>query len=164
MLLFRFPVLGVLFVSFHPSRFRSHSRSTGASLPFRILSSASLPGFSACFPLPFVRFFSGLFCLHSAFFRLRLPASDYSAFCPFFSLLPVSPGSGSIGASFLVRKGLFPCLPSDSGTQLPAIPFSVRRFASQWLPLRLSLLPCGFWPFPLGFRFRFWLLGFETYP
>ena len=30
---FRFFVLGSLFVSFHPTRFRSHSRSTGASLP-----------------------------------------------------------------------------------------------------------------------------------
>ena len=49
MLLFRFPVLGFLFVSFHPSRFRSHSRSTGASLLFRFLSSASLPGFLLAF-------------------------------------------------------------------------------------------------------------------
>ena len=49
-LLSRFFVLGFLFVSFHPSRFRSHSRSTGASLmlslsgfslAFRFLSSAS---------------------------------------------------------------------------------------------------------------------------
>ena len=49
MLLFRFPVLGFLFVSFHPSRFRSHSRSTGASLLFRFLSSASFPGFPLAF-------------------------------------------------------------------------------------------------------------------
>ena len=49
MLLFRFPVLGFLFVSFHPSRFRSHSRSTGASLLFRFLSSTSLPGFLLAF-------------------------------------------------------------------------------------------------------------------
>jgi len=52
----RFFVLGFLFVSFHPSRFRSHSRSTGASLLFRFLSSTSFPGFSACFLLSFVRF------------------------------------------------------------------------------------------------------------
>ena len=45
----RFFVLGFLFVSFHPSRFRSHSRSTGASLLFRFLSSASLPGFPLAF-------------------------------------------------------------------------------------------------------------------
>ena len=42
-------VLGFLFVSFHPSRFRSHSRSTGASLLFRFLSSASVPGFPLAF-------------------------------------------------------------------------------------------------------------------
>ena len=48
-LLSRFFVLGFLFVSFHPSRFRSHSRSTGASLLFRFLSSASLPGFQLAF-------------------------------------------------------------------------------------------------------------------
>ena len=66
-------VLGFLFVSFHPSRFRSHSCSTGASLLFRF------------------RFSSGLFCSPSAFFRLLLLASDYSAFRSFFSLLPVFP-------------------------------------------------------------------------
>ena len=45
----RFFVLGFLFVSFHPSRFRSHSRSTGASLLFRFLSSTSFPGFPLAF-------------------------------------------------------------------------------------------------------------------
>ena len=44
--LFRFFVLGSLFVSFHPTRFRSHSRFPGASLLFRFLSSTSLLGFS----------------------------------------------------------------------------------------------------------------------
>ena len=60
----RFFVLGFLFVSFHPSRFRSHSCSTDASL---LLSPS---GFSASFPVPFVPFFS---------------ASSYSAFCFFLS-------------------------------------------------------------------------------
>ena len=92
MLLFRFPVLGFLFVSFHPSRFRSHSRSTGASLRFRFLSSASLPGFSACFPLPFVRF------------SLLLTTQPSALSFPFF---PFSPGSGSFGASFLFRPACF---------------------------------------------------------
>ena len=46
-LLSRFFVLGFLFVSFRPTRLRSHSCSTGASLLFRFLASASLPGFSA---------------------------------------------------------------------------------------------------------------------
>ena len=59
---FRFPVLGSLFVSFHPALFRSHSCSTGARFPcvprfpvnFRILSSASafLPATKLLF-LPF---------------------------------------------------------------------------------------------------------------
>ena len=147
-LLFRLSVLGFLYVSFHPSRFRSHSRSTGASLLFRFLSSASLPGFSACFPLSFVRF------------SLLLTTQPSALSFPFF---PFSPGSSSSGACFPLPSGLFPCLPSDSGTQLSAFPFSARRFASQWLPQRLSLLPYGFRPFPLGFRFRFWLLGFGIY-
>ena len=144
----RFFVLGFLFVSFHPSRFRSHSCSTGASLLFRFLSSASLPGFSACFPLSFV-------C-----FSLLLTTQPSALSFPFF---PFSPGSGSFGARFPLPSGLFPCLPSDSGTQLPAFPFPVRCLASQWLPQRLSLLPCGFRPFPLGYRFRFRLLGFGTH-
>ena len=46
-----FFVLGFLFVSFHPSRFRSHSCSTGASL---LLSPSGFPLSSAFFrPLPF---------------------------------------------------------------------------------------------------------------
>ena len=66
-------------------------------LPVRFLSSfpASLPQlFHRCFPsfpLPRVRFSSGLFCLPSAFFRPLQPASDYSAFCSFFSPLPDFP-------------------------------------------------------------------------
>ena len=55
-------------------------------------------------------------------------------------------------------SGLSPCLPSDSGTRLAAIPFSVRRLASQQLPQRLGLT-FRFPAAPLGFRFRFWLLG-----
>ena len=123
----------------------------------------SLPQpFHRCFPslpLSLVRFFSGLFCLLSAFFRPLQPASDYSAFCAFFSLLPVFPWQRFLRCFFPLPSGLFPCLPSDSGTQLSAVPFSVRCLASQWLPQRLSLLPSGFRPFPLGFRFRFWLLS-----
>ena len=92
MLLFRFPVLGFLFVSFHPSRFRSHSRSTGASLLFRFLSSASFSGFSACFPLSFVRL------------SLLLTTQPSALSFPFF---PFSPGSGSSGASFLFRPTCF---------------------------------------------------------
>ena len=49
-------------------------------------------------------------------------------------------------------------------TRLSAIPFSARCLASQWLPQRLDLLPFGSRPLPLGFRFRFWLLGFRIHP
>ena len=109
-------ILGFLFVSFHPSRFRSHSCSTGASL---------------C-PLPCVRFFVGIFCLPSAFFRPLQPASDYSAFCTFFSLLPDFPHAAVLISAYLPHlSSLFPCFPSDSGTQHSAIPFSDHCFVSQ---------------------------------
>ena len=55
--------------------------------------------------------------------------------------------------------GLFPCLSSDFGTQLTAVPFNPRRLAPQWLPRRLDLSAA-----PLSFRLRFWLLGFGTHP
>ena len=74
-------VLGFLFVSFRPSRLRSHSCSTGASLLFRF------------------RFSSGLFRLPSAFFRPLRPASNYSAFRLSFPLFPISPDGGSLGAA-----------------------------------------------------------------
>ena len=113
----RFFVLGFLFVSFRPSRFRSHSRSTGASLLFRFRFSS---GLSACLPVSFVPF--------SPLLTTQPSALSF----PFF---PFSPGSGSFGAlrflsspSFPLPVGLFPCLPSDSGTQLPALPFSASLF------------------------------------
>ena len=52
---------------------------------------------------------------------------------------------------FPLPSGLLPCLPSDSGTQLSAFPFTARCLASQWLPQRLALLPFGFRPLPLAF-------------
>ena len=66
-------------------------------LPVRFLSSlpASLPQlFPRCFPsfpLPLVRFSSGLFRLPFAPFRSLRPASDYSAFRAFLSPLPDLP-------------------------------------------------------------------------
>ena len=134
---FRFSVLGFLFVSFRPSLIRSHSCSSGASL---LLSLSGFP-------------------LTSAFFRPLPSGSDYSAFRSFLSLLPVLPCRRFLRCFFPLPIGLLPCLSSDSGTQLSAFPFSVRCLASQWLPQRLNLLPFGFRPLPLGFRFRFWLLG-----
>ena len=58
-----------------------------------------LPGFAPTaafpalpfFPFSFVHFFFGLFCLLSTSFRPFRLASDYSASCSFFSLLPVLP-------------------------------------------------------------------------
>ena len=69
----RFLYSASLFVSFHSSLIRSHSRSSGAYLPLCFLSSASRPVFSTSCSLPFV----------------RLPsASSYSAFCSSFPFLP----------------------------------------------------------------------------
>ena len=126
---FQVPVLGFLFVSFRPTRLRSHSCSTGASLLL------SLSGF----PLAY------------AFFRPLQLGSDYSASRSFLSPLPVFPCRRFPRCFFPLPSSLFPCLPSDSGTRLSAIPFSDRRLASQQLPQRLSLLPFGSRPFPLAF-------------
>ena len=98
-----------------------------------------LPGFAPTAVPPVLPFFSAFFrpllfrafSLPSAFFRPLRPASDYSAFCSFFSLLPVLPWQRFLRCFFPLPSGLFPCLPSDSGTQLPAFPFSIRRLASQ---------------------------------
>ena len=90
MLSFRFCVLGCLSVSFHPSQFRSHSRSTGASL------SLSPSGFSLSFLLSFVRFCSGsgysafsFFLSFSSRFRLTaafpMPASALASSVSSFS-------------------------------------------------------------------------------
>ena len=144
MLLFRFPVLGFLFVSFRPSRF---------SLP---------QPFHRCFPsfpLSFVRFFSGISACFPVSFVPFSPLLTTQLSALSFPFFPFSPGSGSFGAYFPLPSGLFPCLSSDSGTQPSAIPFCVRCLASQWLPQRLSRLPFGFRPLPLGFCFRFCLLG-----
>ena len=115
-LLFRFSVLGFLFVSFHPSRFRSHSRSTGASLRFRFLSSASLPGFSACFPLSFVRF------------SLLLTTQPSALSFPFF---PFSPGSGSNGALRFLSSPLFSS--SVRPVSMPSVRFRYSAHCSSFL-------------------------------
>ena len=129
-----------------------------ASLPFlrtrlsvSFLSSfpVSLPQpLSRCFPsfpLPLVRFSSGLSpCF--AFFRPLPLGSNYSAFRLSFPFFPFSPVGGSFGAvrspcgslALPLPSGLLPCPSSDSGTQLTALPFSIRYLASQWLPQRLG--------------------------
>ena len=116
MLLFRFPVLGFLFVSFRPPLIRSHSRSSGAylllspsatSLPIRFLSFASLPGLDYSASVSF-RSASSRLLPHSGYFRCSasafassvfpvpsgpvsrafFPGSSYLAFCSFPFALP----------------------------------------------------------------------------
>ena len=131
------PVLPFGFPAFHLLfRLVSHASFpvSGTWLSVCFLSSfpVSLPQpFHRCFPsfpLSFVRFSSGLsacFPLSFVRFCLRLTTQPSALSFPFF---PFSPGSGSFGAYFPLPSGLFPCLPSDSGTQLPAFPFDLFLF------------------------------------
>ena len=144
MLCSRFFVLGVLFVSFHPSRFRSHSCSTGASLRFRFRFSS---GLSACFPVSFDPF--------SPLLTTQPSALSF----PFF---PFSPGSGSFGACLSAfRSACFHA--SLSALVLSFLHFlsTFSCFASQWLR-SVVILPISLPDFPLGFRFRFYLLGLSV--
>ena len=83
------------------------SYSASCSFPF------ILPGFAPTAVPPVLPFFSGslrpllfrAFRLLSAFFRLLLLASDYSAFCAFFSPLPVFPWQR------FLRCAPVPCVP-----------------------------------------------------
>jgi len=106
----------------------------GTWLSVRFLSSfpVSLPQpFHRCFPsfpLPLVHFFSGLFCLLSAFFRPLQLASDYSAFRSSFPHFPVSPHGGSSGASFLFRPACFHAF----------LPIPVLSFLQFFSPLAVS--------------------------
>ena len=104
------------------------------------------------------------FPLTSAFFRPLQLGSDYSAFRSFLSPLPAFPCRRFPRCFFPLPSSLFPCLPSDSGTRLAAIPFSGRRLASQQLPRRLSLLPFGFRPFPLAFALGSGYSALGMYP
>ena len=130
----------------------------------------SLPQpFHRCFPsflLPCVRFFSGLSaCFPVSFvpFSLRLTTQPSALSFPFF---PFSPGSGSFGALWFLSS---PSLSSDlrpvsmpsfrfrySASCISFRPFSVSPHSgySQLASFRLL-----FRMLPLGFRFRFCLLG-----
>ena len=155
-----------------PSAFRLPGFSASVPPGFPCFTFASRTRLSVCFlssfpvslPQPFHRCFLLAFAFGLspcfAFFRPLSLGSDYSAFRPFLSLLPVFPCRRFPRCFFPLPSGLFPCLPSDSGTRLAAFPFSVRRLATQQLPRLLSLLPFGFRLLSLSFRFRFWLLGF----
>ena len=134
-------VLGFLFVSFRPSRFRSHSCSTGASLLFRFLSSASLPGFP----------------LTSAPFRSLTLGSDYSAFRAFLSPLPDLPRRrfprcqpvSFVPDPLLFRPACFHAVLPIPVLSFLQFPFSARCFVSQALhscqpPVSSSAAPLAF--------------------
>ena len=136
---FRFPGL--------PLTFRPVSR---ASRPLSVLGFSA--GFLSSFPVPLPQPLSwclpssGSLCplLFGLFPSDSLPfvrsssvlTTQLSALSfPFF---PISPSSGSFGASVLLSlpgfplpSRLFPCAPSGSGTQFSVLPFSHSRFASQ---------------------------------
>ena len=143
-----------------PSAFQLPGFSASASPGFPCFAFASkysafcqfpfiLPGFAptAVPPvLPLCFRFRAFPALKLSFVRFSL-GSDYSAFRSFFSLLPVFPWRRFPRCIFPLPSGLLPCRPSDSGTQLSAIPFSAHCFASQKLPQRPD--PCG--RFPLAY-------------
>ena len=136
-----------------------------------------LPGFAPTAVPPVLPFFSaslrpllsGLFCSPSAFFRLLPLASDYSAFCPFFSPLPVFPWQR------FQRCAPVPCVPfaflfcpACFHAFLPIPVLSFLRFLSP-LFCFVSQALRSFWPpvsssaIPLCFRFRFRLLGLSVW-
>ena len=136
-------------------------------------SPASLPQlFHRCFPsfpLPHVRFTSGLFRLLSASFRPLLPASDYSAFCPFFSPLPDLPWQRfSRCAPVPLVPGPFLFRPACFHAVLPIPVLSFLRFLSPVAVsphsgyLGASAFRFLFRPRPPGFRFRFRLLSLSV--
>ena len=93
-------------------------------------------GLSPSLPFSFVHFRSG---------------SNYSAFRSFLSLLPVLPCRRFLRCFSPLPSGLFPCLPSDSGTQLPAFLFAlaVSPHSGYLSALAFSLSVPGL--FPLAF-------------
>ena len=112
-LLSRFFVLGFLFVSFHPSRFRSHSCSTGASLLVRFRFSS---GLSACFPDSFVPF------------SLLLTTQPSALSFPFF---PFSPVGGSFGACRFLSSPTFS--PSLRPVSMPSFRFWYSAYCASFL-------------------------------
>ena len=101
--------------------FPGSSYSASCSFPF------IPPGFAPTAVPPVLPFCSRFraFPSPSAFFRPLLLGSDYLAFRSFLSLLPVLPCRRFLRCFSPLPSGLFPCLPSDSGTWLPAFPFSL---------------------------------------
>ena len=90
--------------------------------------------------------------------RLVLTTQPSVLSFPFFPFFPVGGSSGAapLSCDFLalpLPSSLLPCLPSDSSTQLTAIPFSVHCFASQLLPQCLNL--AVFFPFACALGFGY---------
>ena len=153
---FQVLVLGFLFVSFHPSQFRSHSCSTGASLLFRFRFSSGLSPF---LPVSFDPFCSG---------------SDYSAFCSSFPSLPGSalqllsrcPSPLSLPRFPLSLRPNLSCLPSRflySAFLFVSFRPSPIRFPQLFLRCFPFAFAFGLFRFPSGFfrplLFRLRLLG-----
>ena len=109
MLPFQFPVLGFLYVSFHPSLIRSHSCSSGA-----------------CFRI--VRFPSGPF--RSLLFRFRLLSSTALP----FSLFPPSSHRDYLDSSQVLS---FPRFSSSFRTGFPFLPSDSAYSAFCWFPFVL---------------------------
>ena len=120
----RFPYSAFCLFPFILPGFAPTAADTGASLLFRF------------------RFSSGLFCSPSTFFRLLLLASDYSAFCAFFSPLPDLPWQRfNRCATVSFVPVAFPFCPACFHAFLPVPVLSFLHFlstfsgfASQWLP------------------------------
>ena len=109
-LLFRFYVLGFLYVSFRPSLLRSHSCSTGAH---------HFPSFD--FPLAFFH--------TSAFFRPLPLRFRLLSLCFFFSLLPDFPSQRALRCCLSIfRSACFHASLLILVLSLPALPFSAHRF------------------------------------
>ena len=141
-------VLGFLLVSFHPSQFRSRSRSTGACLSLRTVSSSS----PSAYPLRL--------CFLSSASSPVLTTQPL----PFpFPSTPFSLARVSRVPTYPLLPRLFPCASFHFGTQLSCIFLS---------PLTVSQHRCYFGCRPpvsstavlLSFRLRFWLLSLGDTP
>ena len=140
------PVLGFLFVSFHPSLLRSHSRSASARFTH------ALTGFRfSVFPSPI---------------RFSFASFPVLTTQPSVLLFPSSLSSLTVAVQVLTypRSLLhFSCFRSHFGTQPCCNSFLLRllRFTAAIQPFILSFRLSDV---PLGFRFRFRLLGRAMYP
>ena len=110
----------------------SHVALTGSRTQFSVRSLSFYP---VSLPQLFDRWFLSNFSFRTLHdFRFLSSASAriwLLSFLTFFSLLLEFLCQRFFRCMFPHPSNLFPCLPSDSGTQLPAIPFSNHCFASQ---------------------------------